>query len=81
MADLPAHRGFDGIDMPEDVQKQYMEVKIQEIRSRIARITQDIEDLERGKITELKANRSMLELSLKDWEAKRDAIEVKSEEK
>ena len=79
MADLPAHRGWD-VDMPDDVQKMHMEVKIQELKSRIVRITQDIEDLEKGKITELKATKRMLELSLKEWEAKRDAIEVDSKE-
>jgi len=78
MADLPAHRGWEGMDMPEDVSKMYIDVKIQEIRSRISRISQDIEDLERGKITELKANKRMLEISLDEWEGKRDAIVVES---
>ena len=48
-----------------EVEELWRQAKMQEIRSRIARHKQDIEDLERGRILDLRAKIKMLELELK----------------
>jgi phage shock protein A len=80
MADLPVPQNWD-VEPPVSVQKKWVEVRIQELKSRAARHKQDIEDLRNGKIKDLEAKITMLELSIKDWEAKRDSIMVNKEEK
>lgn len=55
----------------KDIEDKWIEVQIQERRSRIVRYKQDIEDLMKGKITELQAKIMMLELELKEIEARR----------
>jgi len=43
-----------------DVEKKWIEVQIQERKSRIARFKQDIEDLRKGKIVDVEARVMML---------------------
>lgn len=78
MADLPVSQNW-GVEVPDDVRKMWLNVQIQELKSRITRTQQDIEDLMKGKVLTLQANLKMLELSLKDLEAKRDSINIQGE--
>jgi hypothetical protein len=60
-----------------DVEKKWIEVQIQERKSRIVRYKQDIEDLQKGKIVDLEARIMMLEKEIKklqsDLENRRQA--------
>ena len=53
------------VDPTTEVKEMWKLVKMQELKSRIARHTQDIEDLKRGKIVDLQAKIKMLELELR----------------
>jgi len=55
----------------KEIEDKWIEVQIQERVSRIARYKQDIDDFKKGKITELEAKIMMLELELKEIEARR----------
>ena len=50
------------------VERMWLEVQIQEKRSRIVRYKQDIEDLTKGKIVDLQARIIMLEKEIKALE-------------
>jgi AAA+ ATPase superfamily predicted ATPase len=78
MADLPVVQGYE-VEAPDSVLKKLLEVKIQEFKSRAARHKQDIEDLQKGRIKDLEAKITMLELSIVELEAKRDSIIVNKE--
>lgn len=60
----------------KEIEDKWIEVQIQERKSRIARFRQDIEDLQCGKITELQAKIMMLELELKEIEARKASRDV-----
>lgn len=53
-----------------EVEQKWLEVQIQERKSRIARHKQDIEDLQKGRIVELEAKVMMLDRELKHLEDK-----------
>jgi len=59
-----------------EIDKKWIEVQIQERKSRIARHKQDMEDLLKGKIVDLEARILMLELELKELEAKKNAVTI-----
>lgn len=79
MADLPIPHNYD-VEAPASVLKKLVEIKIQEYRSRVVRHKQDIEDLLKGKVKDLETKITMLELSIKELEAKRDSVTVNMEE-
>jgi hypothetical protein len=54
-----------------DVEEMWKSVQIQEKKSRIARYRQDIDDLEKGKIVDLRAKILMLEREVKFLENKK----------
>ena len=56
------------VDPTNDIKRKWVEVKIQECKSRIARHQQDKEDLIKGKLVDLEARILMLDLELKKLE-------------
>ena len=71
MADLGVPRQEQWLVSPnQEIKDLWKNVRIQEIKSRIVRHKQDIEDLERGKIMDLTARIKMLELELRHLETK-----------
>jgi hypothetical protein len=70
MADLgvPSRQWL--VSPTKEVEDMWLEVKKQELRSRMARWSQDIQDLEKGKIVDLKARMKMAELELRELEAR-----------
>lgn len=79
MGDLPIPHNYD-VEPPASVLRKLVEIRIQEYRSRIVRHKQDMEDLLKGKVKELETKITMLELSIKELEAKRDSVTVNMEE-
>jgi hypothetical protein len=70
MADLGVQQNW-LVSPTHDIEIKWLDVQIQERKSRIARHKQDIEDLVKGRITELEAKIMMLDLELKELEAKK----------
>ena len=67
MSDLPVEVTA-LVDPTNEIKRKWVEVKIQECRSRIARHQQDKEDLIKGKLVDLEARILMLDLELKKLE-------------
>lgn len=65
------------VDPTDDIKRKWIEVQIQERKSRINRHKQDMEDLTKGKLVDLEARILILDLELKDLEAKKNAITIK----
>jgi hypothetical protein len=59
-----------------EIERKWIEVQIQERKSRIARHKQDMEDLVKGKMVDLEARILMLDQELKELEAKRNAVTI-----
>jgi hypothetical protein len=59
-----------------EIERKWVEVQIQERKSRIARHRQDMEDLIKGKMVDLEARILMLEQELKELEAKKNAVTI-----
>ena len=59
-----------------EIELKWIEVSIQEKKSRIARHKQDIEDLLKGKIIDLEAKIGMLELELRELERGKNNAEI-----
>jgi hypothetical protein len=76
MSDL-ATEGNWLVDPTDDIKRKWIEVQIQERKSRINRHKQDMEDLINGKMVDLEARILVLEIELKDLEAKKNAITIK----
>ena len=57
-----------------EIDRKWIEVQIQERKSRIARHKQDMEDLMKGKLVDLEARILMLTQELKELEARKNAI-------
>ena len=57
-----------------EIERKWIEVQIQERKSRINRHRQDMEDLKLGKLVDLEARILILDLELRELEAKRDAV-------
>jgi len=71
MADIPVESNW--LVSPDiDIERKWIEVQIQERKSRIARHRQDIEDLRKGKIVDLEARIMILTKELKHLESKLD---------
>jgi hypothetical protein len=70
MADLgtPAKQWL--VSPTKEVEDMWVEVKKQELRSRISRWRQDIEDMEKGRIVDLRARCMMAELELRELDAR-----------
>ena len=65
------------VDPTDDIKRKWIEVQIQERKSRINRHKQDMEDLIKGKLVDLEARILILDLELKDLEAKKNAVTIK----
>jgi len=75
MADLQ----FEGnwlVSPNAEIERKWIEVQIQERKSRISRHKQDMEDLIKGKLVDLEARILMLEQELKELEAKKSAVSI-----
>ena len=59
-----------------EIERKWIEVQIQERKSRINRHKQDMEDLVKGKMVDLEARILMLEQELKELEAKKNAVTI-----
>jgi NAD-specific glutamate dehydrogenase len=59
-----------------EIERKWIEVQIQERKSRINRHKQDMEDLIKGKLVDLEARILMLEQELKELEAKKNAVTI-----
>lgn len=64
------------VDPDNEIKQKWIEVQIQERKSRIARHRQDKEDLIKGKLVDLDARILMLEKELKDLEAKKSKVTI-----
>lgn len=70
MADIGASQNW-LVSPTREIEDKWIEVQVQERRSRIIRYKQDIEDLRKGRIIELEAKIMMLELELIEIEARK----------
>lgn len=57
-----------------EVKKKWLQVQIQERKSRIVRLDQDIEDLAKGQIVKLEGHRIMLQKEFNDLQRKLDLM-------
>jgi chaperonin cofactor prefoldin len=77
MADLvPKTRWLDGVKEDSEVQRKWLLCQIQEKKSAVIRLNQDIEDLLKGKIVALEAHIIMLEKEIKVLEAQLNSIDI-----
>ena len=71
MADLPIEGNW--LVSPDvEIKRKWIEVQIQERKSRIARHRQDIEDLLKGKMVDLEARILMLDRELQELEREKN---------
>jgi hypothetical protein len=77
MADIGVNKQW-LVSPTKEIEDMWITVQIQEKKSRIARHRQDIEDLKKGKLTELEALIKMLELEVRELESKL-AVTIESE--
>lgn len=75
MGDIGSNRQW-LVDPNEEVKKKWISCQIQERKSQIVRLTQDIEDLREGQIVKLEATIIMLEKEVKDLMSKLNAIDI-----
>ena len=75
MADIGVNKQW-LVSPTKEIEDMWITVQIQEKKSRIVRHRQDIEDLQKGKLTEIGALIKMLEMEVKELEGKL-AIDVK----
>jgi len=76
MADIPIEGNW-LVPPNQEIERKWIEVQIQERKSRIARHKQDMEDLVKGKLVDLEARVLMLEKELKELEIKKAKIQIK----
>ena len=75
MADLPIEGNW--LVCPDvEIKRKWIEVQIQERRSRIARHRQDMEDLVKGKLVDLEARILMLDKELLELEKEKKQLAV-----
>jgi len=67
MADLQTENWL--VDPTDDIKRKWLEVKIQECKSRRARHLQDMEDLIKGQMVQLEARVLVIDLELKKLES------------
>ena len=70
MADLPIEGNW-LVSPNREIEVKWIEVQIQERKSRISRHKQDMEDLIKGKLVDLEARILMLDKELKELETKK----------
>ncbi len=70
MSDLPIEGNW-LVSPDHEIKRKWIEVQIQERKSRIARHRQDIEDLVKGKMVDLEARILMLERELNELETEK----------
>jgi len=75
MADLPIPREDFGVEPPMSVLRKWLDVEIQQVKSRVSSTRQSIEDLKCGEVVKLEAILEMLELKLQNLEDKRQTVE------
>lgn len=68
MADIPISKNY-LVSPTKEIDEMWIQVQIQERKSRIARYNQDIEDLEKGRILDLRARIKMCELEIHKLES------------
>lgn len=78
MSDIGVPQGW-LVSPNTDVEDMWLKVQIQEKKSRISRYKQDIEDLEQGKILDIRARIIMLEREIQFLEHKQNAQTVEPE--
>ena len=74
MSDLPVEGNW-LVSPNSEIEKKWIEVQIQERKSRINRHKQDMEDLVKGKLVDLEARIMMLENELKELESKKARLD------
>ncbi len=72
MGDIGKNSGW-LVSPDKEIERKWIEIQIQERKSRVVRYKQDIEDLVRGKIVDLEAKILMLDKEIKHLESQRDA--------
>jgi hypothetical protein len=70
MSDIPVDGNW-LVSPDAEIERKWIDVQIQERKSRIARHKQDMEDLIKGRIVDLEARILMLEKELKELEQKK----------
>ena len=73
MGDIPVEGNW-LVSPNAEIERKWVEVQIQERRSRIARHKQDMEDLVKGKLVDLEARILMLEQELKELESNKKKV-------
>jgi len=73
MGDIPVEGNW-LVSPNQEIERKWIEVQIQERKSRIARHRQDMEDLVKGKLVDLEARILMLEKELTELETKKSKI-------
>ncbi len=76
MADIGVPAIYGDIPPPDDVLRLRLEHDIQACKSRISRLAQDIEDLTKGKVKRLQAEKRMFELKLEHLQGDLNSISV-----
>ena len=74
MADLPVNQNF-LVSPDHEVEKKWIEVQINERKSRVNKITQDIEDLRKVQLIKLEAQIMMLEKEINKLQSELDRKE------
>jgi len=74
MSDIPIEGNW-LVSPDQEIKRKWIEVQIQERKSRIARHKLDIEDLVRGKIVDLEARVLMLDKELLELEAEHKKLQ------
>lgn len=75
MADLGSNRNW-LVNPNDEVKKKWISCQIQERKSQIVRLTQDIEDLREGQIVKLEATIIMLNKEVTQLNAELNAIDI-----
>ena len=75
MADLGSNRNW-LVNPNEEVKKKWLSCQIQERKSQIVRLTQDIEDLREGQIVKLEATIIMLQKEVTQLNLELNAIDI-----
>lgn len=79
MADLGSSHWL--VSPDHEIEQKWIDVQIQEKKSRITRYKQDIEDLQKGKILDIECRISMLEKEVHFLSQKREGVEIAEEVK
>ena len=78
MADLGSNRNWI-VEPNEEIKKKWLSCQIQERKSQVVRLKQDIEDLKQGQIVKLEATIMMLDKEIAKLLNELNAIDVSAE--